>query len=444
MGVVPQDPLIHHTLKAFGIGDPLTSFSLDANTGIILLGTADGAVYMAFPRSRSVPSAATLGEDVKAHDKTEEVAIDMNVNQCQYDLMVLRKRTKEGIRALSLDEKNARVIAVAGDVAIMAWNLHKLETITLADGSTEAKCEMFVFNRQHTFGTCSNAFLFIHKVEVVLVIQRSISAYSLIFPDGDLGAKCDPVQEEHLAPSTTGEVGEASIADVEIEDAMNSPMVSAASAVASAASHAHSRVGNRAQPEQKEFNLTTPPHSIPSAFSGDHLVFVTGKSPGEFLIEVRAWGTEENPIVRTFTVKRAMLDAVPPYAVQCCGDFIMGVVNLSVLCLWSIKSGEQLHALTGHKFGSKIVSARLVIPREDLGVNRLPVLLSIGTDGRLLVWQDGVLVQSLRLPKAKRHFALGVPYFLEPTLARNTDSGKVQVKDLVWNDDTGVHIARFR
>jgi WD40 repeat protein len=202
-----------------------------------------------------------------------------------------------------------------------------------------------------------------------------------------------------------------------------------------------SLIDSRVEPVRGERSLATSANFHPCSYDGKHVAFLGSERLGEYCIEVRNWASEECPVVRKFVLRRGLLNAVAPQFVQCLGEWLLAVTDLRTVRIWSVRTGQTLYRLEGHGRNARIVAASLLRPPE---LQRLAVfdalVLSLAQDGSLVLWRGGRAAQRLQLPRSKARFALGLVYFIHPLL-RVAPSGELELDRLIYNDDTGVHVA---
>mmetsp|Transcript_12054 Transcript_12054/g.25927 ORF Transcript_12054/g.25927 Transcript_12054/m.25927 type:complete len:308 (+) Transcript_12054:908-1831(+) len=259
------------------------------------------------------------------------------------------------------------------------------------------KNEKYAFDRIHSFGTCVNSYILQYKLEIVLGIRNSTAVYSMKFPEETEEA------EEQGENSPTG----------------NGRLVDRLKEAQAAC--------KRVEPVQKEISLSTSSNAIPIHFDGDNLIILKREKTREFQVDIRDWSTDDLHLVNTIKISAGVFNQLSPYSVQSCGDALFAVVNFTDMTFWNISSGQVLFGGVlkgGHARGTKIIAARLC--RPDL-------LVSLGADRSVVVWDQGRPIQRIKLPSKVCHFILDGPYFLEPIF-----DDKVLVR-LWFNDDTGVH-----
>jgi hypothetical protein len=473
--VAPRAVRCVRTLSALALCESLSCLAVEPRSGAIVLGTCNGAVRLALP----------AGADGA------------------YDMAVLRSRSDEGIRTAYIDAEMGRLFVTAGDAQVFVWNLRQLRAVESAPGGGAppegAEHHVYAFERHHTFPTCYNAFLLQHEREVLLIVRASVTAYRLAFPrDGwdaglarvsgsaSLPAQVVPVDAcattaasaasaalaTSVAPAraTAAVSGEAPAALVAagvntsplaapaappaaaptataaLEAAAQGSTVAAipqdgAAARFSAEYRSSSLIDSRVEPVRGERSLATSANFHPCSYDGKHVAFLGSERLGEYSIEVRDWTLDECPVIRKIVMRRGLVNAVAPQFVQCLGEWLLAVTDLSTVRIWSLRTGQTLYRLEGHGRHAKIVAASLVRPPE---LERRAVfdalVLSLAQDGSLVLWREGRAAQRLQLPRSRAHFALGLVYFIHPLL-RVAPSGELELDRLIYNDDTGVHVA---
>lgn len=393
------------TLFVAGCNESVSSLYVSPNSGLIVVGSAHGAVRLIFPASDS----SWGGDQVESE---------------AFECVLLRAKSNEGIRTAYIDESSGRLVATAGDSTVFVWNLADLRKAVDGD---EAACDVYAFNRTHSLSLCNNAYLLQHKLAVVLVFRNSVTAFTMRFPEHGW------LEDEY---SDQGDAGSSSAA---ADKTCN-------------LTHTKSSLLTRVEPNQEESAITVPNNCHPCSFDGTNVTFIRSNTPGVYLIEVVDWSTQEKPVVQTITIKRSVFNWLTPTSIQSLGDFCLAVTGFNTVKVWSIQSGKLLYQLKGHNHLSRIVSARLIHPIIDSSKqdqasalkSNSPFIITLATDRQAFVWRDGSVVQKIALAPTKTNFHLGGPYFIEPTFsALVSDDSQIvwTLSRLIFNDDTGVHVA---
>ncbi len=445
------------TLLVFGLNECTSSLYVGERSGLVAVGSANGAVRLVFPAlDRDSGGSGQPGDG--------ETAVPVRGSSRKFEFICLRSRSSEGIRSIYIDEDSGRLVATAGDSNVFVWDLTDLTPIGTSEPqgshvvSQDAQCDLYAFDRTHTLGSCNNAFILQHERTVTLIVRNSVTMYTLKFPQGawpsleKRQAQLNNGITAHASAKTSSKTSDnkedgASVDRLgELGTGTNSPKLASAARGSS--------LDQRVAPTHEESNVTTPINCVPCHFNGRHMVLLKQNDPGVFLLQIRDWDTEDKALVREIVSKRTAFNWLTPTCIQCLDDFVMAVVHFNTVRLWSIHTGKELYSLKGHGHLSRIVCAKLCWPRpadpdlhkadklQDGDESRVPYVVSIATDKRVFVWRNGRAVQNLPLPKGKANFALGVPYFMEPRFAQS-DDGEWRLVELYFNDDTGVHVAWY-
>jgi len=145
------------TLDTFSGDGPLSALFVHKESGLILVGTMNGAVRLYFPDTQ------------------------IDAEKVLFKYIVLRNRANESVRTLFL--KDGMVYAAIGDLGMAVWDLRRLQE-KVNDTSSNysgANCEMFGFDRVHSHGTCTNSFLFQNELVFSLVIAKGTNVYRMNF-----------------------------------------------------------------------------------------------------------------------------------------------------------------------------------------------------------------------------------------------------------------------
>jgi len=414
-----------------------------ADSGLVVIGSANGAVRLLFPRNSGDGAPTSNG----VHPDQVAVQVGEKAEPVDYSYVLLRNRSAEAVRTAYIDAKTGRLLVSVGDVNVLVWDLANLQPTHAGVG---AKCEVYAFDRHHAYGTCINSFLFQHEREFLLVIRNSVNVYWLRF-DKHAWTSDSPAVQQQLLQQEQQQKGhpdsrkESSISLGEDDAELARSVLAPASAVTRFTGPSGAV---RELPEQGSDKLTTPVNTVPTAFDGKRIIFLRCDKPGEFLVDVRDWQDEDKAVLRTITIRCSLVNTVTPFGLHSIGDFLTGVVNFNTIKLWSIRTGRELYSLKGHAHLSRVLAVRLVDPPPRLGrAQPAPsddsvLIVSLGNDKVVVVWQDGRVLQRVALPARCAHFGMEGPYFLQPRFHRDSSTEEVTMTSLLFNDDTGAHVLK--
>lgn len=510
-----------HTLLTCAADAPVTCLHVGVRTGIIVVGRANGAVLMVFPRRPPARGDAVAGAQAQTHavGEVNQNGGETGGSDSEYRHVVLRKNSVEAIRTAWLDEAHGLLYVTVGDAHVLVWELAALAGLDSARPELGAHCEVFACNRAHTYGACVNAFLLQHERTLLFVFRSSVTLYQLDFaaPGADASAAGSGQQIANANGSTSvnahanGAPTPAPAPTLTPAPALQTapgngagpgaaaalvPLTSFPILSGSAPSHPASSVGpapaehglrQRQQPAQSEVSMTTSAQTVPLSFDGRFLVSLRSERPGEYFVELRDWSTPRKSMSRVMRLQSPLgASKLAPFAVQTCGDVLMAVEHLDRVSTWSADSGKPIHRARRalHGLGSRIVAAVLCCPVPDLppharsasepgiepgmepgmepggaGERSGPAgytghesvaAVSVASDGSVVLSRHGAVLQRSQLPKERAHFALGGPYWLQPTFRFGVPAGKATGKAdgelvpllerLVYSDDVGVHV----
>ncbi|GBG26723.1 Hypothetical Protein FCC1311_029442 [Hondaea fermentalgiana] len=401
------------TLLALGAGHPVSCLYKEPDTGLLVVGSADGASRLLFPSYKPATSTAQ-----RNHGADLEASVAQAAETEEFRSLVLRPRANEAVRSAYIDVQDGLLFLAIGDACVQVFNLRKLRPQDPDQPEQGLHHEMYAYGRMHTFGACVNAYILHHERHFLLALRRSVSIYELRFPraqrlghDGSKMTVHDEQQTSNRHKNRLTEVLDPAQAGT-AEDEM-------------------------LQVEQDDIDVTVSLNCLPCSFDGRHAVFLKTDKYGEFTIEVRDWSDDTRSVVRAIVVKRRPLDVILPESIQVCGDILLAVLNLRTIVAWSVATGQELfRAQSGD--GDLIATRLLCRGFVAEGSNGAPLVISMSRAGALTLWSGAQPLQAMRLPSQVARFRLSGPYFLEPEISKEATG--FTLRSLVYNDDTGVHM----
>mmetsp|Transcript_19811 Transcript_19811/g.38827 ORF Transcript_19811/g.38827 Transcript_19811/m.38827 type:complete len:425 (+) Transcript_19811:436-1710(+) len=406
------------TLLAFGAGHPVTCVHRNHETGLILVGNANGASQLLFPVLKSGAQQQGLSTAPRdSSDLENGSASQTNFTPREYRSLLLRSRSNEAVRAAYIDANAGMLFIAIGDACVQVFDLKNLRLQDPDHPEHGIRHEMYAYGRMHTFGACVNAFVLHYQRHFLLILRRSVSVYELCFP-------CVPNSSKSASGASS-----------------SSPR----SGVPQAGGHTDrlgelldpSDDGERITVEQHDTSLTFSANTVPCSFDGRYVVVIRTDEYGEFNIEVRDWDAPGKDLIRSIPLYRRPLDVLIPEAVQVSGDKLIAVINQRTIVGWSVSSGQELFRCATQK--SDLIVTNLYNPTKDCEEF---IIVSIDRKGKVILWAADNPLQTIQVPSHFATFDMSGPYYLEPDLTE-TSNGTYVLSSLVFNDDTGVHMLTF-
>jgi hypothetical protein len=129
------------TLFACGVNDPVTCLHAHASTGFAFFGTVTGSVRAVFPSNQAT---------------SRQVADSKADPALPYSLIVLTRRSEEGVRSIHVDS-HGFVFATVGDRHVNVWDLSNLKfDRPLVLGAVH---DELPYSRTHTYTRCINTYV---------------------------------------------------------------------------------------------------------------------------------------------------------------------------------------------------------------------------------------------------------------------------------------------
>jgi len=302
----------------------------------------------------------------------------------------------EGIRSAYVDEVERKLYATVGDRCVICWDLQNLKPKIDDDSTAES----------HSHGSCGNSYVLQHRNRILLLFAGSVSGFSMDF---DKMVKKMKKKKSELDPDV----------------------------------YEH-------RPEEEKFQLQLSPTTAPVYFDGTRVVLLLQESASVWSLEVLDWHNERRSI-RKVKVEMNGLNALVPSNVCLSGDKLLCVVNDKTLTCWSVGTGAVLYRA---KVGSPFVSMNVNVNSTEQHANGVTntskngnefVLVSLHKDAVIRVHKDGKLAASYKLNKSICRFDLGLCYMLQAHVdwERENKNTTYSVSKVVFNDDTGVHVAHI-